>query len=380
MGLGYALTEDFPADEAGRPTAMTLRQLGILRAKDVPPIDVDPRRAPATPGAVRDQGRGRDRAGADGRGRGRRPARPGRRVAGGAADAPERLVVTSDAPTTPGLVCAHHHLYSTLARGMPPPPADADRLHRDPRAGVVAARRRPRPRPGALVGPAGRGRGAGGRAPPPSSTTTPRPSAIDGSLDVIAAACAEVGVRVVCAYEVTDRHGPDGRQGGAGRERAVPPGRRAGTGRAPTPASPCRDDTLDAVAGLAADLGRGRAHPRGRGRRRRRPPPAGLRPLRHRRLAAGPLRPRRAAAAGHDRPQPPVEPEQRRRLRPPGPVGRRRQPGRAGQRRHRRRDGRRVRPGLRGPAGRRRDRHARGGLGAGCRPGPTWCPRCAATR
>ena len=23
---------------------------------------------------------------------------------------------------TPGLVCAHHHLYSTLARGMPPPP------------------------------------------------------------------------------------------------------------------------------------------------------------------------------------------------------------------------------------------------------------------
>jgi cytosine/adenosine deaminase-related metal-dependent hydrolase len=25
--------------------------------------------------------------------------------------------------TTAGLVCAHHHLYSTLARGMPPPPA-----------------------------------------------------------------------------------------------------------------------------------------------------------------------------------------------------------------------------------------------------------------
>ncbi len=23
---------------------------------------------------------------------------------------------------TPGLVCAHHHLYSALARGMPPPP------------------------------------------------------------------------------------------------------------------------------------------------------------------------------------------------------------------------------------------------------------------
>jgi cytosine/adenosine deaminase-related metal-dependent hydrolase len=24
--------------------------------------------------------------------------------------------------TTPGLVCAHHHLYSALARGMPAPP------------------------------------------------------------------------------------------------------------------------------------------------------------------------------------------------------------------------------------------------------------------
>ena len=24
---------------------------------------------------------------------------------------------------TPGLVCAHHHLYSALARGMPAPPA-----------------------------------------------------------------------------------------------------------------------------------------------------------------------------------------------------------------------------------------------------------------
>jgi xanthine dehydrogenase molybdenum-binding subunit len=41
MGLGYALTEDFPADtETAFPTNMTLRSLGILRAKDVPPIDV----------------------------------------------------------------------------------------------------------------------------------------------------------------------------------------------------------------------------------------------------------------------------------------------------------------------------------------------------
>jgi xanthine dehydrogenase molybdenum-binding subunit len=39
MGLGYALSEDFPTDEDGRPTNMTLRSLGILRAKDVPPIE-----------------------------------------------------------------------------------------------------------------------------------------------------------------------------------------------------------------------------------------------------------------------------------------------------------------------------------------------------
>lgn len=40
MGLGYALTEDFPSDENGFPTNMTLRSLGILRPKDVPPIEV----------------------------------------------------------------------------------------------------------------------------------------------------------------------------------------------------------------------------------------------------------------------------------------------------------------------------------------------------
>ena len=41
MGLGYALTEDFPSDpETGFPTFSTLRQLGIIRAKDVPPIEV----------------------------------------------------------------------------------------------------------------------------------------------------------------------------------------------------------------------------------------------------------------------------------------------------------------------------------------------------
>jgi xanthine dehydrogenase molybdenum-binding subunit len=41
MGLGYALSEDFPTDPAtGFPSNTTLRSLGILRAKDVPEIEV----------------------------------------------------------------------------------------------------------------------------------------------------------------------------------------------------------------------------------------------------------------------------------------------------------------------------------------------------
>jgi len=40
MGLGYALTEGFPADEDGRPTNTTLRSLDIIRPKDMPPVEV----------------------------------------------------------------------------------------------------------------------------------------------------------------------------------------------------------------------------------------------------------------------------------------------------------------------------------------------------
>src|SRR5262249_18410628 len=80
------------------------------------------------------------------------------------------------------------------------------------------------------------------------------PHAIEGSLDVIAEACEEVGVRVVCAYGVTDRHGPDGARrgleeserfisGGRGRRvrghPATTPHSRAPTHRVtPPPASP----------------------------------------------------------------------------------------------------------------------------------------------
>jgi xanthine dehydrogenase molybdenum-binding subunit len=40
MGLGYALSEDFPCDGEGRPLNMTLRSLEIIRPKDMPPVEV----------------------------------------------------------------------------------------------------------------------------------------------------------------------------------------------------------------------------------------------------------------------------------------------------------------------------------------------------
>jgi xanthine dehydrogenase molybdenum-binding subunit len=39
MGLGYALSEDFTSTN-GRPDSLLLRDLGIVRAKEMPPVDV----------------------------------------------------------------------------------------------------------------------------------------------------------------------------------------------------------------------------------------------------------------------------------------------------------------------------------------------------
>jgi selenium-dependent xanthine dehydrogenase len=40
MGLGYALTEELPCDETGRPVTHSMREIGVLRAKDTPDIEV----------------------------------------------------------------------------------------------------------------------------------------------------------------------------------------------------------------------------------------------------------------------------------------------------------------------------------------------------
>ena len=82
------------------------------------------------------------------------------------------------------------------------------------------------------------------------------PSCIEGSLDLVAAACAEVGVRTNLAYGVTDRHGADGaRRGVAENDRFLRAGGRGMVGV--HAAFTCTDDTLQAAAALAADIGVG---------------------------------------------------------------------------------------------------------------------------
>jgi putative selenium metabolism protein SsnA len=121
----------------------------------------------------------------------------------GAIDCAGRLVL-------PGFVCAHTHLYSSLARGMPPPALapstfveilervwwkldralDAESIELSALAGALAAARA-----GCTTiidHHASPGHGGG---------------AIDGALDIVADAVARVGLRAVVCYEVTDRNG-----------------------------------------------------------------------------------------------------------------------------------------------------------------------------
>ncbi len=176
--------------------------------------------------------------------------------------------------TTPGMVCAHHHLYSSLARGMPAPPRqptnfgqileqvwwrldcalDLEMIEWSAKLGALEALE--------------------------NGTTCiidhhESPNAIEGSLDVIAAACAEVGVRVSCAYGVSDRHGnaPNeptnidpqpfadqrpsimtdaARRGLRENERFLKAGGRGFVGV--HAAFTCSDETLETAAGLATDL------------------------------------------------------------------------------------------------------------------------------
>lgn len=82
------------------------------------------------------------------------------------------------------------------------------------------------------------------------------PNAIEGSLSVIADACAEVGVRVIPAYGVTDRHGREGaRRGLDENRRFLQAGGRGLVGIHAV--FTCTDRTLEEAAALAAEFGVG---------------------------------------------------------------------------------------------------------------------------
>ena len=151
-------------------------------------------------------------------------------VGAGLATAGAHRIECGGCLVLPGNVCAHTHAYSALARGMPyhlPPPTSfleilqrvwwrLDRaldLASIRASGLVAARE-------ALL----------------AGTTTlvdhhASPNAIDGSLDVLAAAFEEVGVRSVLCYEVTDRDGPERALAGVEENRSFL--RRVADGRWP---------------------------------------------------------------------------------------------------------------------------------------------------
>ena len=139
----------------------------------------------------------------------------------------------------PGNVCAHHHLYSALSRGMPyhlAPPVTFTEILQRVWWRLDRALDEPAIRASAL---------RGGLDALRAGTTTivdhhASPNAIDGSLDIIADALAELGVRSVLCYEVTDRDGPERAAAGiAENRRFLDPRDRAGArdGRARTPRS-----------------------------------------------------------------------------------------------------------------------------------------------
>lgn len=157
--------------------------------------------------------------------------------------------------TTPGNVCAHHHLYSGLVPYFAEPirfPTGFEAILREVWWKLDTALDLDTIHASALV--------AALDALEHGTTAIidhhESPNAIEGSLDAIASACAEVGVRVVCAYGVTDRHGPDGAARGLAENRRFLAAGGAGLVGVHA-AFTCSDDTLAAAAALAAEFGTG---------------------------------------------------------------------------------------------------------------------------
>ncbi len=162
----------------------------------------------------------------------------------------------------PGNVCAHTHLYSALARGMPyrlEPPRDFLQILQRVWWRLDRALDEPSVRASALVG---------GLEALLAGTTTlidhhASPNSIDGSLDAIADALSALGARAVLCYETSDRDGPERAAAGVAENRRFlrrvrderPPLVRALVG-----AHACftlSDETLSACVEVAEELDSG---------------------------------------------------------------------------------------------------------------------------
>ena len=187
----------------------------------------------------------------------------GRIAAVGTAPAGIRRRDCSGTLVLPGNVCAHHHLYSALSRGMPyrlDPPRNFVEILQRIWWRLDRALDEPAVRLSAL---------AGGLDALHAGTTTvidhhASPNFIDGSLDVIADALGELGLRSVLCYEVTDRDGMAGARAGIAENRRflaqcrLPRRRPLARGLMGAHASfTMCDETLAACAEVAASAGAG---------------------------------------------------------------------------------------------------------------------------
>jgi putative selenium metabolism protein SsnA len=159
----------------------------------------------------------------------------------------------------PGNVCAHHHLYSTLARGMP--------FHLEPPKNFVQILRRiwwrlDRALDGGSVSISAE---VGGIDALLAGTTTivdhhASPNWIEESVAQVAGVLDHVGVRSVLCYEVTDRDGPDRAQSGLEANRQLLKGTGADLVRAMVGAHASftlSDGTLAACVDLAREFDTG---------------------------------------------------------------------------------------------------------------------------
>jgi putative selenium metabolism protein SsnA len=159
----------------------------------------------------------------------------------------------------PGLVNAHTHLYSALARGMPGPPLpprsfveilelvwwrldralDAEGVYLSGLVGAIEAAR--------------------------SGTTLlfdhhASPSFIPGSLEALRRAIDEVGLRACLCYETTDRNGPEGRDAGVEENRGFVGGVASGRVRGMVGAHASftlSDETLERLGAVVGETGAG---------------------------------------------------------------------------------------------------------------------------